>query len=206
MSRCMASHCSAAFSVLLLLSSARLSAQTTREHEPNDDAATATLARMGDTIAGTVNPSDVDYYAVDLAAGTQVELIAAPVQFCRDFSFLDPSGNRLAFGNCMDNIDTLRVTIPATGRYLIRVTQFDDAPRDFPLRPYSLHVGINAAASELDRVVKALLGGDVVGLDPVFVQQLDGLGNGNGVLDVGDLRAYMRAQGLLVPGRGVKWN
>ena len=197
---------SAAFSVFLVLSAARLSAQTTREREPNDDAATATVARMGDTIAGTVNPSDVDYYAVDLAAGTQLELIAAPVPFCRDFSFLDPSGNRLAFGNCMDKIDTLRVTIPATGRYLIRVTQFDDAPRDFPLRPYSLHVGTNTAASELDRVVKALLDGDVVGLDPVFVQQLDGLGNGNGVLDVGDLRAYMRAQGLLVVGRGVTWN
>jgi len=197
---------SAAFSVLLILCAARVSAQTTREHEPNDDAATATVARMGDTIAGTVNPSDVDYYAVDLTAGTQLELIAAPVQFCRDFSFLDPSGNRLAFGDCMDRVDTLRVTIPATGRYLIRVTQFDDAPGDFPLRPYSLHVGTNPAASNLDKVVKALLGRDVAGLDPAFVQQLDGFGNGNGVLDVGDLRAYMRAQGLLVAGRGVAWN
>lgn len=197
---------SAAISVLLVLCAARISAQTTREHEPNDDAATATVARMGDTIAGTVNPSDVDYYAVHLEAGTQLELIAAPVPFCRDFSFLDPAGNRLAFGDCIENIDTLRVTIPVTGRYLIRVTQFDDAPRDFPLRPYSLHVGTNPAADDLDRVVKALLGGDVVGLDPSFVQQLDKLGNGNGVLDVGDLRAYMRAQGLLVVGKGVTWN
>ena len=202
----MASPRSAAVSVLLMLGAASVSAQTTREHEPNDDAASATVARMGDTIAGTVNPSDVDYYAVELAAGTQLELIAAPVPFCRDFSFLDPSGNRLAFGNCMDNVDTLRITIPVAGRYLIRVTQFDDAPRDFPLRPYSLHVGTNPAASALDNVVKALLGADVGGLDPAFVQQLDGLGNGNGVLDVGDLRAYMRAQGLLVIGRGVTWN
>jgi hypothetical protein len=201
----MASPCSAAVSIFLILSAARVSAQTTREHEPNDDAATATVARMGDTIAGTVNPSDVDYYAIELAAGTQLELIAAPVPFCRDFSFLDPSGNRLAFGNCMDNIDTLRITISASGRYLIRVTQFDDAPRDFPLRPYSLHVGTNPAASALDNVVKALLGGDVAGLDPGFVQQLDEFGNGNGVLDVGDLRAYMRTQGLLVAGRGVTW-
>jgi hypothetical protein len=196
----------AVVSVLLLLCSARVSAQTTREHEPNDEAATATVARMGDTIAGTVNPSDVDYYAVDLEAGTQLELIAAPVQFCRDFSFLDPSGNRMAFGDCMDNIDTLRVTIPASGRYLIRVTQFDDAPRDFPLRPYSLHIGTNPAAVDVDRVVKALLGGDVTGLDAAFVQRLDDLGNGNGILDVGDLRAYMRAQGFLVVGRGVTWN
>jgi hypothetical protein len=97
----MASPRSAAVSIFLILSAARVSAQTTREHEPNDDAATATVARMGDTIAGTVNPSDVDYYAIELAAGTQLELIAAPVPFCRDFSFLDPSGNRLAFGNCM---------------------------------------------------------------------------------------------------------
>ena len=197
---------STAFSILLILCAARVSAQTTREHEPNDDAATATIARMGDTIAGTVNPSDVDYYAVDLAAGTQLELIAAPVPFCRDFAFLDPSGNRLAFGDCMDNIDTLRVTIPTTGRYLIRVTQFDDAPRDFPLSPYSLHVGTNPAASVLDKAVKAILAGGGAGLDPALVQQLDGQGNGNGVLDVGDLRAYMRAQGLLVAGRGVTWN
>ena len=201
----MASPLSAAFSALLILCSA-VSAQTTREHEPNDEAATATVARMGDTIAGTVNPSDVDYYAVDLKAGTLLELIAAPVPFCRDFSFLDPSGNRLAFGDCIENIDTLRVTIPVTGRYLIRVTQFDDAPRDFPLRPYSLHVGTNPAAAALEKVVQALLGGNVAGLDPSFVQQLDKLGNGNGVLDVGDLRAYMRAQGLLVGGRGVTWN
>ena len=197
---------SAAVSVLLIFSAARVTAQTIREHEPNDDAATATVARMGDTIAGTVNPSDVDYYAIELAAGTQLELIAAPVPFCRDFSLLDPSGNRLAFGDCMDNIDTLRVTIPAPGRYLIRVTQFDDAPRDFPLRPYSLHVGTNPAAGAVENVVNALLGGDVAGLDPAFVQQLDRIGNGNGVLDVGDIRAYMRAQGLLVVGRGVPWN
>ena len=202
----MASPRSAALSVLLILCATRASAQTTPEQEPNDDAATATSARMGDTIAGTVIPSDVDYYAVALAAGTQLELIAAPAQFCRDFAFLDPSGNRMAFGNCMDNIDTLRVTIPATGRYLIRVTQFDDAPRDFPLRPYSLHIGTNPAAIDLDKVVKALLGGDLAGLDAAFVRQLDGLGNGNGVLDVGDLRAYMRAQGLLVAGKGVTWN
>ena len=108
MSRGMPLPRSAAFSGLLILCAARVSAQTTREHEPNDEVATATVARMGDTIAGTVNPSDVDYYAVELPAGTQLELIAAPVPFCRDFSFLDPSGNRLAFGDCMDNIDTLR--------------------------------------------------------------------------------------------------
>ena len=195
----------AAFSILLILGAARVSAQTTLEHEPNDDAAMATVARMGDTIAGTVNPSDIDYYAVDLAAGTQLELVAAPVPFCRDFALLDPSGNRLAFGDCMDNIDTLRLTIPAAGRYLIRVTQFDDAPGDFPLRPYSLHIGTNSAALDVDKVVKVLLGGDVAGLDAAFVRQLDGLGNGNGVLDVGDLRAYMRMQGLLVVGRGDTW-
>jgi hypothetical protein len=202
----MASPQTAAFSILLMLCSARLSAQTTREHEPNDDAASATVARMGDTIAGTVNPSDVDYYAVDLPAGTQLELIAAPAQFCRDFAFLDPAGDRMAFGDCMNNVDTLRVTIPAAGRYLIRVTQFDDAPIEFPLRPYSLHIGTNSAAIDLDKVVKALLDGDVAALDAAFVRQLDGLGNGNGVLDVGDLRAYMRAHGLLIAGKGVPWN
>jgi hypothetical protein len=131
----MASPRSAALSVLLILCATRASAQTTPEQEPNDDAATATTARMGDTIAGTVNPSDVDYYAVALTSGTQLELIAAPAQFCRDSRSWTRPATGWPSGIAWTNIDTLRVTIPATGRYLIRVTQFDDAPRDFPFAP-----------------------------------------------------------------------
>lgn len=199
----MAAHRVGVFLTCLLLTSGRGAAQTTREREPNDAAPTATLARLGDTIAGIINPDDVDYFAVDLAAGAQVELIAADVPFCRDFSLLDPSGNRLAFGDCMERIDTLRFTVPVAGRYLIRVTEFEDAPGDRPSHPYSLHVGTNPAAIEVEKIVKALLAGDVGTLDPTLVQQLDQFGNGNGRLDVGDLRAYVRAQGLL---RSGKWN
>ena len=185
------------------MTAGRLAAQTTREREPNDGAQTATIAHMGDTISGSINPDDVDYFAVDLAAGAALELIAADVPFCRDFALVDPSGNRLAFGDCMDNIDTLRFRIPATGRYLIRVTQFDDAPGERPSRPYSMHIGTNSAALDLEKVVRALLAGDAAGLDASFTQQLDQQGNGNGLLDVGDLRAYLRAQGFLGVG---KWN
>ena len=186
-----------------IMTAGRLAAQTTREREPNDGAQTATIAHMGDTISGSINPDDVDYFAVDLAAGAALELIAADVPFCRDFALVDPSGNRLAFGDCMDNIDTLRFRIPATGRYLIRVTQFDDAPGERPSRPYSMHIGTNSAALDLEKVVRALLAGDAAGLDASFTQQLDQQGNGNGLLDVGDLRAYLRAQGFLGVG---KWN
>jgi hypothetical protein len=188
---------------VLVCCAAALAAQTTPEREPNDAASSATLARLGDTISGTINPRDVDYFAVDLAAGTQLELIAQRVPFCRDFALLDPAGNRLAFGDCMEQIDTLRVAIPARGRYLIRITQFDDAPGEHPPRPYSLHIGTNPATTSVATVVEALLAGDPGAIAPAFQQQLDQQGNGNGVLDVGDLRAYLRAAGLL---RSGKWN
>jgi len=177
--------------------------RSTPEVEPNDAAQTATLARLGDTISGTVNPFDIDYFAVQLAGGTPLVLIAAPVPFCRDFALLDPSGNRLAFGNCVEEIDTLQFTIPVTGRYLIRVTQFDDAPGEHPQRPYALHIGTNPVVIDVARVVDALLAGDPAALDPALRQRLDAYGNANGVLDVGDFRAYLRAEGLL---RGGKWN
>lgn len=183
--------------IVLALPSAAQQPQSTREVEPNDGLQTATLAKLGDTISGTINPYDIDYFAVDLEAGTQLELIAAPVPFCRDFSVLDPSGNRLAFGDCIEGIDTLRLTIPATGRYRIRVTQFDDAPGDHPFRAYSLHLGTNSAVIGVSRIVNALLAGQAAQLDSSVVRLLDQQGNGNGVLDVGDLRAYLRAQGLL---------
>lgn len=187
----------AAYLIALVGSAAAQQGRSTPEIEPNDAAQTATFVHLGDTISGTINPSDVDYFAVDLEAGAQLELIAARVPFCRDFALLDPSGNRLAFADCIDEIDTLRFAIPVTGRYLIRVTQFDDAPREHPLRPYSLHIGTNPAAIDVATVVSALLAGDPTAIDPVLVQRLDQQGNTNGVLDVGDLRAYLRAEGLL---------
>ncbi|MGH7520419.1 MAG: hypothetical protein ACREMI_03980 [Gemmatimonadales bacterium] len=118
----MTSHSCTVFAAALLLAvsaPAVAQGQATPEAEPNDAAETATLARLGDTISGTINPADVDYFAVELKAGEQLELIAARVPFCRDFSLLDPSGTRLAFGDCIEGIDTLRVTIPVAGRYLI---------------------------------------------------------------------------------------
>lgn len=166
------------------------------EVEPNDAAPSATIARLGDTISGTVNPDDVDYFAVTLEAGTQLELVAARVPFCRDFALLDPDGNRIAFGDCMDSIDTLRVTIPTAGRYLIRVTEFDDAPTVQPMRPYSLLISTQSDVG-VSRVINALLAADSRTLDPVFARLLDQQGNGNGVLDVGDVRAYLRTQGRL---------
>jgi hypothetical protein len=189
----------AALSIGLAAPTAAQQARSLPEVEPNNAAQTATLTRLGDTISGTINPADVDYFAVDLEAGTQLELIGAPVPFCRDFALLDPAGNRLAFGDCMEQVDTLRLTIPATGRYLIRVTEFDDAPGEKPLRPYSLHIGSSTAIIDVTSVVNALLG-DRAMLDSSTAQWLDQRGNGNGVLDVGDLRAYLRAAGVLPTG------
>lgn len=76
----------AAFLIALVGPAAAQQGRSTREVEPNDAALTATVAHLGDTISGTINPSDVDYFAVDLEAGAQLELIAAHVPFCRDFA------------------------------------------------------------------------------------------------------------------------
>ena len=186
----------AALSIALATPAAAQQARSLLEIEPNNAAQTATLAHLGDTILGAVNPADIDYFAVDLEAGTQLELIGAHVPFCRDFAFLDPAGNRLAFGDCMEQVDTLRLMIPVTGRYLIRVTEFDDAPGDHPMRPYSLHIGTSAGTIDVASVVSALLAGRTM-VDSTTMQWLDQRGNGNGVLDVGDLRAYLRAEGVL---------
>ena len=52
---------------------------------------------------------------------------------------------------------------------------------------------------EIDAIATALLGGPALTTDQV--QYLDQHGNNNGILDVGDLRAYLRARGVLVGGQ-----
>ncbi|MGH7520418.1 MAG: hypothetical protein ACREMI_03975 [Gemmatimonadales bacterium] len=66
-----------------------------------------------------------------------------------------------------------------------------------------MHIGTNPVAIDVARIVNAVLAGDPASLDPAVVQRLDAHGNANGVLDVGDLRAYLRAEGVL---RGGKWH
>ena len=48
---------------------------------------------------------------------------------------------------------------------------------------------------EAQAVIDALLGGSA--LSAAQVEYLDQLGNNNGILDVGDLRAYLRSRGQL---------
>ena len=55
--------------------------------------------------------------------------------------------------------------------------------------------GTSTVAIAVDDVANALMGG--ASLTAEQVQYLDSHGNHNGILDVGDLRAYLRAQGRL---------
>lgn len=175
------------------------------EREPNNEAGSATIVPPGAVIAGTINPYDVDYWAIEVQAGTRLQIVGADVGFCRDFALLDTDGStRLAFGDCMENIDSLAYVVPATGRYFVRVTQFDDAPIDHPMRPYAMRFTVGpggGAAGTAAQVVEALLSGTTAGMPLEFVRQLDAQGNANGILDIGDLRAYLRAQALLPASR-----
>lgn len=183
----------------LALLAPRLGAQlrVVRETEPNNEAGAAAVAVSGDTVLGQINPFDVDYWAIDLEGGTRFELVARPVQYCRDFALLDRDGTtRLAFGDCTERMDSIAFIVPATGRYFIRVTQFDDAPIEHPLRDYAIRFGQFETAPTPAELINALLSGSPV-LTTLAYQRLDALGNNNGIVDIGDLRASLRAQQLL---------
>jgi hypothetical protein len=184
----------------LALLAPRLGAQArvVRESEPNNEAASAGVAVLGDTVMGQINPYDVDYWAIDLRAGMRFQIVARRVPYCRDFALLDTDGTtRLAFGDCMAEIDSLVHVVAGTGRYFLRVTQFDDAPIEHPLRDYAISFGVaEAATAGQAELIQALLTGNTLQAF-LALQNLDAFGNNNGMLDIGDLRASLRAQNRL---------
>jgi Putative Ig domain len=58
-------------------------------------------------------------------------------------------------------------------------------------------ISVRGDLIDVSQIVAALLGGPA--LSPTQVQLLDHIGNKNGILDTGDLRAYLRSMGLLTP-------
>jgi hypothetical protein len=109
-----------------------VSAATVTESEPNNLTSQANFMSLGDTAAGTIDPSgDVDFYAVDLTAGTTIEVDVFATLLG---SSLDPtvtlygsdSTTTLAFDDDFYDIDShIEYTVGTAGRYFVAVASFD---------------------------------------------------------------------------------
>ena len=121
------------------------------ESEPNDSASLADPVVLGDTASGIiVDTLDIDFYALDLTAGTA---IALDVQANRVGSPLDPvlllvdvdsttvlaSNDDISFPDILDS--HIDFTIPATGRYFVAI--FSPFSGTGPGAFYSLSFGVS---------------------------------------------------------------
>lgn len=117
------------------------------EAEPNNDAKAAQKIALNTTVAGTIEPADVDCYAVQLNKGqrlsAEVEAIRLGVELTDTaLEIYAPDGTRLAF---VDDTPLFRqdpfasIIAPADGTYtvLVRETNFGGGDNN----RYLLHVG-----------------------------------------------------------------
>jgi len=101
------------------------------EIEPNDSSLIATPAALGDTIWGVIDPiGDVDFFAINFTAGTEVLLDVDASQYGSSLDpilgLFDVDGHTLlAYNDDTDGLDSeIIFTIPATGRYYVGIMDF----------------------------------------------------------------------------------
>ena len=109
------------------------------EHEPNDQPATAMPVTLADTISGSIqSDSDVDYYAIELAAGTQLDAnvdIAGSALYNPTFWLVDRDGvTPLLQHDWQSREYRLRYTITTAGRYYLRVANYRPGTGTYVLR------------------------------------------------------------------------
>ncbi len=101
------------------------------EAEPNSDAATAQAITMGTTINGVIPPEDVDYFAVELAAGQK---IAAEVEAIRlghelfdaKLRLFAPSGGEVVSEDdtaAMRQDPAFVYVAPEAGKYMVAISE-----------------------------------------------------------------------------------
>jgi hypothetical protein len=115
---------------LTSIASARLTAID--ETEPNDSLDLASPIVFGDTVNGTIDPAgDLDYFAVDLTAGTvlDVHVVPTPGSSLSPYVTLVTADDvRLATDSAHSGADTrIAYQIPTTARYFLGVTDHDGA-------------------------------------------------------------------------------
>lgn len=103
------------------------------EAEPNNAPAEANLVALGDTAAGLINPeADVDYFAVDIPAGTLVDFdVDASTSGSALDAFLtlfDVDGiTAMAQNDDQDGLDSrIRHVIETSGRYFVAIRDLGD--------------------------------------------------------------------------------
>lgn len=122
-------------------------AATVAESEPNNAVSQANLMVLGDTASGTVDPaSDVDYFALDVPAGTT---LALDVYAARAGSALDAtltligtdSATSLAFNDDFNGTDSyIKYTVSTAGRYFVVITSYDGSGG--PGNNYTISFGV----------------------------------------------------------------
>jgi hypothetical protein len=105
------------------------------EHEPNDHAEFANVVALGDTVAGILASGDSDYYALDLDAGTNLNLDVSSVEvscttvpeirlWTSDMEELNRSVSSPYNGSWNPRLEYV---IPATGRYYVSFVSYHGA-------------------------------------------------------------------------------
>jgi hypothetical protein len=99
------------------------------EQEPNDAPANAMLLTLADTISGAIgSEGDIDYFAIDLTAGTQLDFsldIAGSALYNPTLALIDRDGvTMLSEQNWESREYRIRYTIPTAGRYFVRVGNY----------------------------------------------------------------------------------
>ncbi|MGE5838261.1 MAG: pre-peptidase C-terminal domain-containing protein [Acidobacteriota bacterium] len=101
------------------------------EHEPNNTAATADSASLGDQASGTVDPAgDVDFWFLDLTAGQflSVDVLATEAGSALDpeIFLIAPDGvTALRFNDDFDGFDSrISFRIVTSGRYFVAIRAF----------------------------------------------------------------------------------
>jgi len=109
------------------------------EREPNDAPASAMLVTLADTINAAIGrEADVDYFAIDLAAGTQLDAnvdITGSALYNPTFSLLATDGvTVLLMHDWQSQEYRLRYAVQTTGRYYLRVTNYRPGTGAYVLR------------------------------------------------------------------------
>src|SRR5438874_1720827 len=119
------------------------------ETEPNNSFAAAQLIPFGDTVSAYIdNHPDIDYFAVDIPAGTKF-FLTIERSFCMGLGMYGPDQQTVILSrNCYsEHADTMHALIEHSGRYYFRVMHDDDRPNEVqdPPLPYKLGFGVYTA-------------------------------------------------------------
>jgi hypothetical protein len=175
--------------------------RSVRPTEPNNTAATATPATLGDTLLGSIDPRrDLDWFVLDLPAGSTLFIDRGGSQPFIEVSLWNPDASDALLWMYEYGPPVAEYRITTAGRYYILISRWDhddSDPRDWPTPEWTYAVRVaDTPIISVEQVTRALLD-PANALSSEAASYLDLHGNHNGILDVGDLRAYLRAQGRL---------